>query len=324
MIKANISGIGTALGENITNAKIEKDFNLESGIIEKTTKLQTRYFFKQDEDLEPHILKAINQALQVAKLNLNDISCIICASAINRVAIPYNAAYIHKILNANPIIQTFDINMTCLSMLRAFDIGARLLDIHKHILLVSIDIASLGLDWEKVHTAGIFGDGISAMIISQSETGGIVFSDFQTHSCGYDLCQIKAGGYLYPPQHTKDYQKLGFFEMKGKELFKLTMQVLPKFITQSLKKAKININEISYIIPHQASFSSLAHATKMLKINPEKIINIFQNHGNQIASSIPFALKELFNKNVLKSKDKIMLIGTSAGLGLGLIIWEKP
>lgn len=127
MIKANISGIGTALGENITNAKIEKDFNLESGIIEKTTKLQTRYFFKQDEDLEPHILKAINQALQVAKLNLNDISCIICASAINRVAIPYNVAYIHKILNANPIIQTFDINMTCLSMLRAFDIGARLL-----------------------------------------------------------------------------------------------------------------------------------------------------------------------------------------------------
>lgn len=77
-------------------------------------------------------------------------------------------------------MQTFDINITCLSMLRALDIGSRLLDIHKHILLVSIDITSLGLDWTYVHTAGIFGDGISAIIISQNTKGGIVFSDFQT------------------------------------------------------------------------------------------------------------------------------------------------
>lgn len=325
MLNVNISSIGTALGEFISNAQIEQDFNLKQGIIEKTTKLKSRYFFDKDESLEPYILKAIDDALQKANLNLDDISCIICSGAINRMAIPYNAAFIHKILNVSSKVQTFDINMTCLSMLRALDIGSRLLDIHKHILLVSIDIASLGLDWTYVHTAGIFGDGISAMIISQSAEGGIVFSDFQTHSKGYEFCKIKAGGYLHAPQHSKsDYKKLGFFEMKGKELFKLTMQVMPKFIEESLKKAKLSLDELRYIVPHQASYSSLIHAVKMLKINPEKIINIFQNHGNQIASSIPFALKELFDKNILKSKDKIMLVGTSAGLGLGLIIWEKP
>lgn len=42
--------------------------------------------------------------------------------------------------------------------------------------------------------------------------------------------------------------------MKGKELFKLTMQVMSKFIEESLKKAKLSLDELRYIVPHQASF----------------------------------------------------------------------
>ncbi|CAA6803837.1 MAG: 3-oxoacyl-(Acyl-carrier-protein) synthase III [uncultured Sulfurovum sp.] len=63
---------------------------------------------------------------------------------------------------------------------------------------------------------------------------------------------------------------------------------------------------------------------RMLKIDKRKLIDIFHNHGNQVASSIPTALHELFMTKDLKSGQRVMMVGTSAGVGLGLVVWEVP
>ena len=49
-------------------------------------------------------------------------------------------------------------------------------------------------------------------------------------------------------------------------------------------------------------------------------INI-QQYGNTTAATIPIALDELMEKNMLKSKDTIMLIGLGAGLTWGGVIY---
>ena len=325
MNHVNIIGTGKALPFNeVTASMIDQKYGLKEGQTLQITGLEKRYFLKE-QLAEELVEKAVKQALEHAKMYLNDIDCIISAFATSQQAIPYNGAWVHGILKLKRNIASFDINMTCLSALRAFDVASNLLDNYPTILIVTCDIGSTGLDWSEIRTAGIFGDGASAMVLNKSQKGGIVVSNFETHSEGFDYCQIRGGGVKIPPSsYEGDYKEVGYFEMNGKKLFKLSSKILPPFIENTLASKGLTLNDIDWIVPHQASQASLNHIVRMLKIDKSKLIDIFRNHGNQIASSIPIALHELFMTKEVKSGEKVMMIGTSAGVGLGLVVWEVP
>ena len=321
----NIVGIGKSLPKyEVTASMIDKELGFEEGKTFRLTGLEKRYFLK-DEPVATLMESAINKAFENTNLCLDSIDCIIAAFATSQQSIPYNGAWVHGLLKPQRNIPSFDINMTCLSALRAFDLASNLLEDYPTILIVTCDIASVGLDWSDIRTAGIFGDGASAMIVQKSKTGGILTSNFETHSTGFEYCQIKGGGTLRPyALFKKEYNELTLFEMDGKKLFKLSSKILPSFIDKTLKHANLTLEEIDWIVPHQASQASLNHIVRMLKVDKSKLIDIFYNHGIQVASSIPIALHELLMTKDLRSGQKVMLIGTSAGVGLGLVVWEVP
>ncbi|MCW8895461.1 3-oxoacyl-[acyl-carrier-protein] synthase III C-terminal domain-containing protein [Sulfurimonas sp.] len=322
----NIIGIGKSLPNNeVTSLSIDKKLGLASGTVYQLTGLQKRYFLDDKSNSLDLVFNAVAEALRHAKLCIDDIDCIINSSATMEQAIPYNGASTHRLLNPSRPIPSFDINMTCLSTLRAFDIASNLFSNYNNILIVSCDIASVGLDWNNIRTAGIFGDGACAMIVTSSNSGGIIVSNFETHSKGYEYCMIKGGGSKYNPNNYKgDYKDMSYFEMNGKNLYKLSSKILPSFIDKTLKSKGLKLDDIDWIVPHQASQSSLNHIVKMLNIDKEKFIDIFKTHGNQVSSSIPSALHTLMHTKELISGQKVMLVGTSAGVGLGLVVWEIP
>ena len=321
----NIIGTGKALPKNeVMASMIDKKCNFEEGKTFKVTGLEKRYFL-ENESVNNLMLRAISQALENANLTVDDIDCIISANATMQQMIPYNGAGVHGLLKPKRNIPSFDINMTCLSALRAFDVASNLLDTYPRILIVSCDIASTGLDWSDIRTAGIFGDGAAAIVLEKSTKGGIVVSNFETYSEGFEFCQIKGGGTKNPPSLYKgDYKEVGVFEMNGKKLFKLSSKILPNFIHNTLRTKGLTLDDIDWIVPHQASQASLNHIVRMLKVEKSKLIDIFYNHGNQVAASIPTALHELFMTKNLEVGQKVMMIGTSAGVGLGLVVWEVP
>ncbi len=321
----DIIGTGKALPKHeVTASMIDKKCGLPEGKTLKTTGLEKRYFLK-DETASGITLQAIKQALDNANLTVDDIDCIISANATMQQMIPFNGAGVHALLKTKRNIPSFDINMTCLSAVRAFDMASYLTDTYKTILIVSCDIPSTGIDWSDIRTAGIFGDGVATMLVQKSTSGGLLLSNFETYSEGFEFCQIRGCGSLNPPSsYQGDYAEMGLFEMNGKKLFKLSAKVLPEFIDKSLKTKGLCLDDIDWIVPHQASQASLNHIVRMLNIDKSKMINIFEGHGNQVAASVPTALHELFMTKDLKSGQKIMMIGTSAGIGLGLVVWEVP
>ncbi|WP_418178883.1 3-oxoacyl-[acyl-carrier-protein] synthase III C-terminal domain-containing protein [Aliarcobacter lanthieri] len=321
-----ILGLGKSLPKKaVYSSQIDKLQNLKDGTTQKITGLEKRYFLDEDETADELLSKAIKEALTRAKLSVDDIDCIINATTTMQQAIPFNAAWTHKLLNTKRPMASFDINMTCLSVLRAFDIASRLFDSYKNILIVSCDTPFIALDWSNIRTAGIFADGATAMIVSSSNKGGIILSNFETHSSGYEYCQIKGGGSRFTPSnYNGDFKKLCYFEMDGKKLYKLSSQILPLFIEKSLASKNLSLDDIDWIVPHQASQSSLDHMIKILKLDKSNLIDIFKTHGNQVASSIPMALHTLLYEKDIKSGQKVMLVGTSAGIGLGLVIWQVP
>lgn len=263
--------------------------------------------------------------MAAAGITIDDVDCVINASGIDRQCIPFNAAHTLRLLKPARPIAAFDVNMTCLSFLRSLDLADSLLYKYPTILLISCDVASVGLDWNDFHSSTIFGDGAAAAVIRSSEHGGVLTSKFEVHPEGYEFCTIPAGGYEnHPSKHPESYVSQAYFHMNGKKLYKLAAEAIPSFLDETLAQADLTLADIDWIVPHQASRGALQHIISRLKLDPAKIVDIFNTHGNQISASIPSALHHLLTDFPVQSGDKVLLFGTSAGVGLGALVWEKP
>ncbi|WP_439148035.1 3-oxoacyl-[acyl-carrier-protein] synthase III C-terminal domain-containing protein [Vibrio sp.] len=327
MQSIEIAGTGLALPPHIVySTEIDQQQNLPIGRTEKTTGVASRHYVTNQSASEMAV-NAIYDALENANLHLDDIDCIIAASGTMEQMIPCNAAKIHEKLPLQRPIPAFDINMTCLSAVQALDMAHSLLHTNKYktILVVSSDIASIGLDWRIEETGGLFGDGAAAMILRQSKCNSAKFiaSHFETFSDGSEYCQIRGLGTLNHPNNTQgDYQPYSLFEMHGKAVVRLTTKHLAGFVDSLFAKTPYQLKDMDWVVPHQASKLALRFLQNHLDIDPNKIVNIMKHHGNQIAASIPSALHELLNSGKVKKGDKIMLLGTSAGLSFGAVVLE--
>lgn len=326
--KLNILGSGVFLPPHkVSSSELDQQHGFPDGTVASKTGVQYRHY-AQEESASELAAKAIQQALHKAQLQLTDIDCIIAASGTMEQAIPCNAANILAQLDCDTPITAFDINATCLSALVAMDLAASMLHTgqHQHIIIVSSDIASPGLNWQQPETAGLFGDGAAAIILGQAHAeqhSKMLATQFKTYNHTQDLCQIRGGGSLHHPSKILgDYTPYGFFEMQGKKLFKATSKIIDGFCAELFKQAHLTLEDIDWIVPHQASGLALEHLINKLTIDRNKIIHLLKDRGNQIAVSLPSGLHELLHSQQARTGDKILLIGTSAGLSLGGVILQ--
>ncbi|MGN0027646.1 MAG: 3-oxoacyl-[acyl-carrier-protein] synthase III C-terminal domain-containing protein, partial [Clostridium sp.] len=105
-----------------------------------------------------------------------------------------------------------------------------------------------------------------------------------------------------------------YIEMKGGEVFKFAVTILPEIVKELLDKANEDINNIKYIVPHQANLRIIDEAARRLKIDREKFYVNVDRYGNTSAASIPIALSELLDKKLINKGDKILLAAFGGGL----------
>lgn len=311
----------------VTSSALDTEFGLPSGTVARITGVEQRHFAESSDTAASLGAIAARRALTAANLNLQQIDLIACASATMDQGMPCNAALIHRELGLGSSgIPAMDINASCLGFVAALDTLSWPLVAgnYQRILLVCSDIASCGLDWQQVEVSGIFGDGAAAVVLGVSEDGPkILASNLRTFSEGAELCEIRAGGSRYHPRRIDiPFEPLTSFSMHGKGVFRLAASHLPALVDHLLEQAGMTLDQIDWIIPHQASQQALQHAVKRLGFAPEKVIDIFARHGNQVSASMPTALDIAIRGDRIQRGQRLMLIGTGAGLSLGGVILE--
>lgn len=326
----HIAGTGKYLPrEIISSSDLDRKLGKENGWVENKSGITKRHFASPDETTSFMAASAAKQALINANLKPSDLDCIIGACGVMEQSIPCTAALVQKQLGLEDSgIAAFDINSTCLSFLSALDNISYMIDAgrFKNVLIISSDIPSLGLNWSDMESCTIFGDGASAIIVSQAKPDkctNIIASHMETYSKGAGYCQVQAGGTkLHPSQFKGDLSKYALFEMNGKAAYKMTAEIIDEFIKRLFAGTGLDLKDIDLVIPHQASKLAMHHLRKKLGIVEEKLIDIFSTHGNQVAASIPTAIHEAFLGNKIFPRSKILLIGTGAGISLGGMIME--
>jgi 3-oxoacyl-[acyl-carrier-protein] synthase-3 len=324
-----IIGIGKYLPNKIVTAEdIDKKLGLDEGWTFKKSGVAIRHFVDKETSSQMGAL-AIKEALKDANMTMKDIDLILCTSGTAQQEIPCTASLIQEQLGEQDSgIPAFDVNSTCLSFVTGLDTISYLVEAgrYKRVVLVATEVASVGIDWSHKESATLFGDGAVAVIIEKTpanETSKIITSRMETYSKGAHLSEIRGGGSaIHPRQYSKETEKDFLFEMDGTAIFKMASKIAPSFLDRLFKETPYTLSDMKLFIPHQASAMAMRLLQKKLGVSDESFVSIIHNHGNVIAASIPMCIYEVVKDGRLKRGDKVAILGTSAGLSLGGMVFE--
>lgn len=109
------------------------------------------------------------------------------------------------------------------------------------------------------------------------------------------------------------------FEMDGKGVFKAVVKTIPGKILETVENSRLKPEDISLIIPHQASKRMLEGVEERLPQFQGRLFYDLEN-GNFSSASIPKAIKRAVDEGRLKKGDNAVLAGFGAGLFVSIAV----
>jgi 3-oxoacyl-[acyl-carrier-protein] synthase-3 len=332
MKRSIIKSTGKYVPERLVpNEELSELMETSNEWIVQRTGIEARHWVREGEDVGTSDLgyEAAVIALQRAGWNPGDLDLIVFATMTPDVKVPGSGPFLQNRLGAKNV-PALDIRQQCTGFLHGLEVCDAYIRSGKaeKILLVGAEYQSryLELQTEYRDTAVIFADGAGAVCIEAVETSedvGIITSIL--HADGKHAGVLRAGlparksGKAIDPTVIKNKEHYPF--MDGKTVFKLAVTLLPKVTEELLVKANMKLEDLDMVIPHQANLRINEFFRERMNIPEEKMYNNIQRYGNTTAATIPIALDELMEKNLLKPKDTIMFIGLGAGLTWGGVIY---
>lgn len=324
----NVKIIGTgsyAPATIYTNKYLETLVPTNDEWIRENLGIQERHIAGQDEFTSDLATQAGLRAVQDAGLDVMDIDLIIVATATPDRKAPSTATIVQYKMQANNAA-AFDVSAVCSGFLYAMSIGSQYIasGVYTNVLVIGADKFSSLIDWTR-RDAVFFGDGAGAVVLSAANaTEGFlayrIFTDTRENHFGFT---VPAGGSEMPLTNEVMEQRLQYFQMDGKAVFKSAVEVLPKAINQVLEDTGLTIDDIDLMIPHQPSIKILIKAAEILGLPFEKVMHNMERYANTSGGTIPLLLDETSKAGKIKKGDNILFAAVGSGwtYGAAIIKW---
>jgi 3-oxoacyl-[acyl-carrier-protein] synthase-3 len=170
------------------------------------------------------------------------------------------------------------------------------------------------MDWQDRTTCVLFGDGAGAVVISSSDTPGILACAL--HANGAQASILSTAGRLESGAVVGD----PFLRMDGQAVFKQAVSVLGANALEVLEKAKVTPAELDWLVPHQANVRILQSVARKLELPSEKVVVTVNRHGNTSAASVPLALDEAVKDGRIQKNQLVLLQGVGGGFTWGSVL----
>lgn len=315
---SKIIGTGGYLPEKIvSNFDLENSIDTSDEWIKSRTGIAQRHIAAADEFTSHLGYKAALSAIDSAGISKNEIDLIITCTNTPDNSFPSTANKIHGYLGLKNV-PSFDLQAICSGFIYGLQVADSMVKSGKYrtILLICADKMSSILDWQDRKTCVLFGDGAGAIILQKSDSNSGIL-DCDIFSDG-SLCDI-----LYTDGGVSTNGRSGVVQMAGPEVFKRAVEKMPESVNNILKKNNLILDDVTYIIPHQANVRIINNMINQFGVDPNKVIVTLDKHANCSAASIPLALAQLQLTGNLKSGDILVLTAFGAGAtwGAAIIRW---
>lgn len=319
-----IKGIGAYTPSKIvTNDDLSKIVETSDEWIRSRTGIKERRI-SQGEDTSYMGIKASEKAIELANLQREDIDLIVFSTCTPDMFIPSSACIVQKGMGLKNAV-AFDLNAACSGFVYGIDVARSLMKTnnYKNALVIGSENLSKVINWEDRKTCVLFADGAAAVVLSKSESEGIIDSICKSYGDNGEFLSI-GGREIKNPFMDKSISKYQYLDMDGSEIFKFATSSVISSIKDILQKNNMTIDDIDYIVPHQANVRIIEYVAKKLKTSMDKFYMNIDTYGNTSSASIPLALNEMYNKGILQKGQNLLLVGFGGGLTYGscLIKWS--
>lgn len=328
MKKVKILGTGMYVPKKIlTNEELSNMVDTSNEWIVSRTGIRERRI-SEGEDIVELAYRAGKNALENANLSPLDLDLILVSTSSCKSFFPSAACEVQNLLGAKNAA-AFDILAACSGFVYALSSAKAYINsgMYKNILLIGSEVLSKVIDWEDRNTCVLFGDGAAAMVLSQGEEESIL--DVLLGADGSKSQVLTCGAMDFYTPFIKDELKISDtsdkeetevnskIRMNGKEVFKFAVTKVEECIRDLLSRNNETLDEIDYIVCHQANYRIIETVAKRLSVPINKFYINLDRYGNTSSASIGIALHEMYEKNLIKHNNKIVLVGFGAGLTWG-------
>ena len=247
---------------------------------------------------------------------------IIFASVTPDYKLPNTACILQQKLGITNKCAALDIAAACSGFVYGINMVTGLIKIGaiKNALIVGSEMLSREVNWEDRNSCILFGDGCGVAIIGANEDNDesdILSVHLGADGSGKEFFDQPIGGAVEPIAETHLKEKTHFMQMKGKEMFKVATRTLAENAKLVLEKADKSLEDVDWLIPHQANVRIIETTGKLLGIDPEKVIINIYEYANTSAATIPIAMHEAITDGRIKRGQTLLLDAFGAGLTTG-------
>ena len=309
-----VIGTGSHVPENlILNEDLaEKGFDTE-WIVQRTGILQRRRVLPGVGSGQL-ALEAAKKCIANAGVSPEEIDLVIVATVSPSQLLPSTACYLQEELGL--VAGTFDVNAACAGFAYALLTGSQFISTgcSKCALVIGADCNSQIVDHDS-RDFPLFGDGSGAVIIKRgSPEQGILGFAIGADGSGREFLHRPMGGSQMPPTPEGIKEGLHLLHMEGRPVFKWAVRTLNITVRQVLEEANKTLEEVKWIIFHQANMRIIESAASTLGIDMERVLCNLHKYGNTSSASIPLALDEACAEGKINRGDLVLFSGFGAGL----------
>ncbi len=316
--RTQIIGCGHYLPAKVlTNDDLSKMVETNDEWISTRTGIRSRHIVAEGELTSDMALKAIEKAMAQAGVTAEDLDLVVVATLTPDNTTPSVAARIAGKLGVKQGTAAFDLGAACSGFVYALTMVDNMIRLGqiKTAAVVGVESLSKIVDWTDRNTCVLFGDGAGAVIARAVEGEGTAADT------GILATKIYADGTQYDNLATdggvSTTQTAGFVHMNGKEVFKFAVGAMCEASHAVLEQAGASVEDIDWLLPHQANIRIISSVGQKLEIPTEKVIVTVDHHGNTSAASIPLALSESVENGKIKKGDLVLIPAMGAGFTWG-------
>ena len=323
MIRSVAIGCGAYLPTRVvTNHELAATVETSHDWIVQRSGIVERRIAAEGELTSDLATSAACAALANAGIEANDVDLVIVATTTPDETFPATATTVQAKLGMTQGA-AFDVQAVCSGFVYAMAVADSMLKnrLGSTALVIGAETFSRLVDWTDRTTCVLFGDGAGAVVLRAEEGSGtsadrgVLGSTLHSDGRLHDLLFVDGG-----PSSTGTS---GHVRMRGKEVYRHAVTKLHEVIDEVLLASDVKLDEVDWVVPHQANVRIIESVAGKLMIDPATVIVTVDRHANTSAASIPLALVTAVEDGRIRRGDLLLLEALGGGLtwGASLIRW---
>ena len=267
--------------------------------------------------------KAAVQLMQDNEIDPQSIDVLLFMSQTSDYRIPATAPVLQHRLGLSTDTLAMDLTLGCSGFVFALSTAFVYANMGLRVLLLDGETFSKIVNKRDKVDWPLYGDGATATLVEQGDFPKATFM-LHTDGSGRDAVIINDGmrnpitaeSLVEKPNENGDIHTGLEVYMDGMAVFNFAMKRVPKSIKAIAEVTGISLDDIDWLVFHQANRFMTDFFVKKLKFNTEKVPYCIDRYGNTSSTSVPLTIvSELHDK--LKDGDRVVMTGFGAGLSWG-------